>query len=92
MSVNPASGRHECDKCGHDLKGGGLANCVIVSTYDEKRPGTVLTLEYCRDRPAEESQGAEQGSAGEVVKGCARKVTPPSMLTHYKLMQEAAGG
>lgn len=92
MSVNPANGRHECDRCGHDLKGGGIAQCALVSTYDEDRPGTVLTLEYCRDRPADETEGAEDGATGEVVKGCARRLTTPSMVAHYKTMQEATSG
>lgn len=92
MSVNPSTGRHECDRCGADLKGGGVAQCAIVSTYDEERPGAILTLEYCRDRRAEEGEAAEGVKPGQVVKGCARKLLTPSMIAHYKTMQEATSG
>ena len=92
MSVNPATGRHECDRCGRDLKGGGISQCAIVSTTDEDRPGVVINLEYCRDRLADEQDQAEGKAEDEVVKGCARKLTTPSMIAHYKTMQEATRG
>jgi hypothetical protein len=83
--INPATGRHECDRCGIDVRGGGVANCAIVSDIDLDSPGAVRTLEFCRDHP-------DPDDPDTTVKGCARKLVTPSMITHYTERQEATRG
>jgi hypothetical protein len=81
VSVNPTTGRHECDCCGVDLLGGGVAQCVVVSDLDPDRRGAIRNLEFCRDRT----------ESGEEIRGCEHKLLNPATIRHYTDRQEAAG-
>ena len=83
MSVNTTTGRHECDRCGHGVGGGGVAQAAIVSDLDPDSPGSIRTFEFCRDHP-------DPDDPARTVKGCARRLVTPSMLAHHTQMKEAA--
>lgn len=79
MSINRGTGLHECDRCGTDLDGGGVARCVVVNDLDPDRPGNIRIFEFCRDH---------QDDTGADVRGCNHQLLSPSMLKHYTESQE----
>ncbi len=83
MTLNPGTGRHECDRCGADLANGGLIRCAVVSDLDPDNEGMVRALEFCRDRP-------DPDNDGETIRGCAHRLVSPSMIRHYTGRREAA--
>lgn len=85
MSMTP-DGRHECDCCGTDLGGGGVARCVVVSDLDRDNPGMVRNLHFCRDRTEGEGDDARK------VRGCEHKLLNPATIKHYTETKEAARG
>lgn len=80
MTTN-ADGTYNCDSCGHDVEGGGVATCAVVSDLDAEQRGVTVAYRFCRDH---------KNKDGDTVRGCVHKLLRPSMLKHLTATKESS--